>query len=97
MILTCSVFIFSMVVKRGSDSLVDGLKRPGLSGDEIQELIATPVTVVVREAIPEMSGSVKTILVEMFDEHYVANTEDATAVATSSISVVRLQSGGSRT
>ena len=71
-------FNFSLVTTRGPGFSVDGLESPGLGKDEICELITTYVTLVVRVAILEVCGSIRTMLIEMFDEHYVAGTEAAT-------------------
>ena len=58
--------------------------NPGSSGtndEEIYRIIADEVAVSIREAMPKMFGSIKTTLIETFDERYVvvANTDVAAA------------------
>lgn len=55
-----------MVMTRGSGSGTVGLERLGMSDDEIQNMISTQLTIVVKEAILEISRSIKTILINMF-------------------------------
>ena len=74
-----------MVVMGGFDSGVDGPDRPGLSDDEIRELITTQATLADRVAIQEVFGSVKTMLIEMFDECYVIVTKFVSTTATTAI------------
>lgn len=45
-----------------------------MSDDEIHNLISAHVTLVIRVAIPELFGSLKTTLIELFDERYAATT-----------------------
>ena len=40
----------------------------GTSDEEIRRIIAKEVAATIREAIPEMFGSIKTMLIETFDE-----------------------------
>ena len=47
----------------------------------------------IRAEIPEMFGSIKTMLIETFDEHYAALSEAAVAAATATIAAVRPQGG----
>ena len=74
-----SVF-FSMVFTRGpcSGSRASGPDRPGGTDDHIHEMIATEVATAVRGLIPEFIGSIKTSMIELFDDCYVALTEAAT-------------------
>lgn len=78
-----------MVVMRGSGSGADGMERPRFNNDEIRELITTQVTLAIKDVIPEVSGSVKTTLIKMFDECYVFVTKAVAVVS------ARLQGGGS--
>ena len=60
--------------------------NPGGSGtndEEIRMIIVEEVAIAIREAIPEKLGSIKTTLIETFDERYAVVTEvdDAAAVA----------------
>ena len=57
-----------MVYTRGSRSRAGGLARPGLTNDEIQELISTKVIAAIQVAILEVFRSIKTMMVELFDE-----------------------------
>lgn len=86
----CLWFIFGMVVTTGSGSSVDGLERPGLSDDEIRELITTHVNLVVIMAIAKVFVFIKTILIKMFDERCVVVTEDVVVATTATIVVVGL-------
>lgn len=52
--------------------------------DEIRELITTQVTLSVREAILKVFRSIKTILLELFDERFVVvlvGTTTSTTIA----------------
>ena len=51
----------------------------GVSDDEIRRMIHDEVAAAKREAIPDMFGSIKTNLSEMFDERYDAVPEAAAA------------------
>ena len=81
-------FIYSMVFIRCSGSGSSGPKRPGLTDDDIRELIATEVLVAVQGAIPEVFGSIKTVMIELFDERYADMDEVGIAAATTTIVVV---------
>ena len=68
--------------------------NPGSSGtsDEgIRMIIVEEVVAGIREAILEMLGSIKTTLIETFDERYAAITEAAAATAVAA-TVVRSHS-----
>ena len=52
-------------------------------------MIHKEVAVAIREAIPEMLESIKTTLVEAFDERYTAVTQATAAVATTVVAVAR--------
>lgn len=84
-------FVFNMAIMRGSRSRVDGSERPRLTDDDILEMITTQVTKVVREAILEMFGSIKTVMIEIFDERYGAVTEAAIVVTTAVVATTELQ------
>ena len=58
-------------------------------------MIHDEVAAALREAIPEMFGSIKTTLIETFDERYAAITEDPTATSTAAVTVARPQGGKS--
>ncbi|XP_023771156.1 ras-related protein SEC4-like, partial [Lactuca sativa] len=57
----------------------------GTSDDEICRMIHEEVATAIREAIPELFGSVKTTLIEAFDKRYVVVTEEAAAAATTAV------------
>ena len=78
---------FSMVVTQGSGS--NNPKRPSASNDEIGKIIVAEVAATIREAIPEMFGFVRTILIETFYERYAAITEADVAAATATLDAVR--------
>ena len=84
-----------MVVIRGSRLGTDGMERPNLSDNEIHEMITTHVTFEVREAILEVFGSIKTTLINMFDEHYATIAKAAAVVTTATISATKFHGGGS--
>ena len=63
----------------------------GLTDDQIWEIIATEVVAAVRRSMPEMFGSTKTTMIEMFDDRYTALTEAATITSTATIAVVGIQ------
>lgn len=60
-----------MVAIRGLGSGVGGTKRMGLSDEDIRGIIVAEVAVTIRETILELIGSVKTTLIEEFDQSYV--------------------------
>ena len=63
----------------------------GVSDDEICMMIHDEVATAIREAILEMFGSIKTTLIETFDERYVAITEADAAAATNTVTTARPQ------
>ena len=85
-------FIFGMVFIRGSSSgsRVSGPDRLGLTDNWIREIIATEVAFVVRRSIPEMFGSIKTVVIELYDDHY-ATLSDVVVVATVVVSTAGIQ------
>ena len=80
------------------DIMVGTCHNPESSGagdDEIRRMIHKEVVAAIREAIPEMFKSIKTNLIETFDEHYAAVTEAAVVAATTVVAVVRPQGSDS--
>ena len=75
-------FIFSMVFTKGSGSGVGGQDRPWLTHDQIGELITTEVATTLMGSIPEMFGSIKTTMIELFNDFYVSLIEAVAAAAT---------------
>ena len=53
----------------------------GVSNEEIRRLIHEEVAATIRAEIPKMFGSIKTTLIETFDEHNAVVTEAAAAAA----------------
>ena len=63
------------------------------SDEEIRRIIHEEVAAAIRAEIPEMFGSIKTTLIETFDERYAALSEAAVAAATAAIAAARPQGG----
>lgn len=61
----------------------------GTSDKEIRRIIQEEVAAAIREEIPEMFGSIKTTLIETFDEKYAALSEAVVAAATAAIAATR--------
>nr|KAJ0188610.1 hypothetical protein LSAT_V11C900456990 [Lactuca sativa] len=72
----------------------NNLGSSGTSDEEICRIIHEEVAATIKEAIPNMFGSIKTTLIETFDERYTAVTE-AVAAATATIATARPQGGDS--
>ena len=53
----------------------------GVSDEEIRRLIHEEVAANIRAEIPEIFGSIKTTLIETFDERYAALSDAAVVVA----------------
>ena len=70
-----------------------GASSSGVSDEEIRQMIHEEVAAAIRAEIPEMFGSIKTTLMETFDERYAALTEAATAAATAAVAAARPQGG----
>ena len=64
-------------------------KSSGASDKEIRRIIHEEVAAAIRAEIPEMFESIKTTLIETFDERYAAFFEDAVAAATTAIAAAR--------
>lgn len=88
------LFIFCMVYTRGYGLGGGGPERPSLTNDDIHDMIATQVTVSVWKVILEFFGSIKTMMIELFNERYVALTDTNIVVATIVIAVTGGQIGG---
>ena len=72
------------------DIMVGKRHRPGtnrVSDEELRQMIHEEVAAEIRAEIPEMFGSIKTTLIETFDEIYAAVTEAAAAVTTTAVAV----------
>ena len=66
-----------------------------VSDEEIRQMIHEEVAAAIRAEIPEMFGSIKTTLMQTFDERYAALTEAAAAAATAAVATARPQGGDS--
>lgn len=69
---------------------------PGSSSardEEIRRIIHEEVAASIRAEIPKMFGSIKTTLIETFDERYTALSEAAVAAATTAIAATRPHGG----
>lgn len=66
-----------------------------VSEEELRQMIHEEVAAAIRAEIPEMFGSIKTTLIETFDERYTEVTEAATVVATAAVAAARPQGGDS--
>lgn len=84
-----------MPITRDSGSGAGCPTSLGLIDDEIRELISIEVIAVVRGSIPKVFVSIKTMMIELFDERYVAVTEAVIGVATTVIVIVGVQWRGS--
>lgn len=80
-----------MVMTRGSGSSVGVQDGSRLSDDVIRDLISAKVTVIVREAIPEIFGCIKTTLIEIFNE---CNTSIVDFATTGVVAIIVSQGVG---
>lgn len=78
---------FNTVVTRGSGS--GDPERQNTSCEDICGIISTEVAMAVREAIPEVVGSIKITMIKMFDELYVAITQVVAATTTAVVATTR--------
>ena len=70
-----------MSITTGSRSGIGSPKRPGLNDNDIQDMITTHVTMVVKESISEFFRFINTLMTEIFDERYaIVNEFAATGV-----------------
>lgn len=51
-----------------------------MNDDEIHEIITTQVTMIVRQAMSEMFGFVKIVMIELFEERYATVSEPVVVV-----------------
>ena len=54
------------------------------------------IAVAFRAQLPEMFGSIKTVMVEYFDERYAALTETAAVASTSAVTAAGVGGGADR-
>ena len=73
----------------------NGASSSGASDEEIRQIIQEEVAAAVRAEIPEMFGSIKTTLMEEFEERCAAISEAAVAAATAAVAAARPQGGDS--
>ena len=64
-----------------------------MTDDQIWEIIATEVAAAIRRSMLETYGSIKTTVIELFDERYAALTKVATIAATVVVDIVRIGGG----
>ena len=62
-----------------------------MSDEELRQMIHDEVAAAIRAEIPEMFGSIKTTLIETFDERYAALTDVVVAAATAAVAAARPQ------
>ncbi|CAH1443351.1 unnamed protein product [Lactuca virosa] len=67
----------------------------GVSDEELRQMIRDEVAAAIRAEIPKMFGSIKTTLIETFDERYAEVTEATAAAATATVATARPQGGDS--
>ena len=67
-----------------------GTRRDGLGEEEIIGILVAKVVEAFMEAIPELFGSVKTVLIDKFDWRYAAITQIG-ASTTTSVTITRSQ------
>lgn len=83
-----------MAITRGSEYGADGMERQGLTDYEICEMITTLVTMAARVVILEIFGFVKTTLIVLFYERYVAVTKDVAPTATATVATTIITTAG---
>lgn len=79
-----------MLIIRNLGSKASAQERPGLIDEEILEMITTQVIMAVREVTLEVFRSIKTDMIEMFDERYVAVIEVVVATTIVVVAAVGL-------
>lgn len=85
LILTYYLYIFSMVMTRGSGSGMGGPKRPRMSDGVIKDLIYTQVTISIRQVIQNLSVSIKITMIYIINEHYSVVIKVVVVVATAAV------------
>ena len=74
------------------DIMVGTHHRPeasGVSDEELRQMIHNEVATAIRAEISEMFGSIKTTLIETFDERYATVIEAIAAAATAPVAAAR--------
>ena len=61
---------------------------------QIREFMHDEIAAALRAQLPEMFGSIKTVMVEYFEERYAALAETAAATATSAVTAAGVGGGG---
>ena len=64
-----------------------------MSDEELRQMIHDEVADAIRNEILEMFGSIKTTLIETFDERYAALSDAAVAAATAAVAAARPHGG----
>ena len=61
----------------------------GVSDEELRQMIHDEVATAIRAEIPDMFGSIKTTLIETFDERYASVNEVVATAATAAVAATR--------
>lgn len=64
-----------------------------MTDDQFREVIATEVAPAVQRSMPEKFGSIKTDMIDLFDDRYAALSKVFSASATTIISAARISGG----
>ena len=75
---------------------VIGQEGPILTEDQVREIIHEEVVEIVRGQIPELFGTIKSAMMEYFDDRYVALVEMVVVVAASAVTTARGGVGAGR-
>ena len=84
-------FIFSMVMIRrvetgsGSRSGAGSQVRSAALDDRIREILREEVVAIFRDQIPELCGSIKTAMMEFFDNRYATVVETIAGAASATV------------
>ena len=90
--------VFHIIMSYFRDIMVGTRHRPeasGVSDEELRQMIHDEVAAAIRAEIPKMFGSIKTTLMETFDEPYAVVTEAAAAATKTAVAAARPQGGDS--
>lgn len=71
------------------------MDRLGLTDDYLRELIAAEVSSTIQRATQELFGSIKTTMIELFDERYALVSEVVAATTTVDVVAIGAQVRGS--
>lgn len=88
------LYIFHITAIGGSGSGVVGTMTVGQSDEEIYGIIVVVVTKEIREVILELFWSVKTALIEEFDQHYTVVAQATVVASITVVAIVGSHRGG---